>query len=521
MTLPHSGIIAAWLLSTAGAASSADITLEKFDVLDGSTHHMHIEGPIETGDAATITALTRNLPRGRNEMLAVSLNSPGGSVQEGLDIARTLQSLDMQVVTDVMTRDGNAGSCASACAYIFVGGTYRFLSVGSQLGVHQFRYSDDSLVPRSETTRDVQNRSADITALLSDAHVDPGFFSLMGITAPDDMTWVDLETLERFNVVNRERAYQENAFTLKGGTMKLLMTHIGLYGINRLTAQCIKGDVIFSSEIFLSEGLDVAPGQSGEAAISERFDFSVMVDRYTAAPDLLASQTYVDQGITTAFRLPADQLATIMTADLIDVRLVEKSGIFIGAGFDVSDGKVKDMVDSCMDLSRQAPSHLEGPQDTETTLSPVLVAASLGAVRRGQPSPEGPDTAVSLEEIAAALYNDYLAAWSEPNELALQLMDARYADVLDFYGAETTKNALMSEKIAFAERWPERRYAARPETFEISCPDASSCLVASIIDWEARSAARGKSASGVAWYGLGFDMETGLILFEEGKSQKR
>ncbi|KQI69171.1 hypothetical protein AN189_06265 [Loktanella sp. 3ANDIMAR09] len=521
MPLVRSCIVATWLLSAAGAASAAEITLDKFDVFDGRTHHMHIEGRIEPGDTARVRALTASLPAGRDEMLVVSLNSPGGSVQEGLDIARTLQAMDLNVIVDVMTRDGDPGICASACSYVFVGGTYRFLSAGSQLGVHQFRFVDDDLVRLSEVTRDVQNRSADITALLSDANVDPGFFSLMGATAPDDMTWVDLTTLERFNVVNRERAYQDNAFTLKGGAIKLVMTHIGLYGINRLTVQCLDSDVIFSSEILLSDPLDLGSGQSDGAEIPQRFDFNVMIDRFNTAPILHETQTYADQAITTVFGLPADQLAAILASDLVDVRLVEKSGAFIGAGFDVSDGKIKDMVESCVDLSRHPASRLEGLQDTQTTLSPVFVAASLGAARRGQPLSEGSDVAVSPEEMAVTLYNDYLAAWSKPNELALPLMNARYGDVLDFYGAEMTKDALMSEKITFAERWPERRYAARPGTFEISCPDASSCLVASIIDWEAHSAARGKSASGVAWYGLGFDMETGLVLFEDGKSQKR
>jgi hypothetical protein len=517
----YSFILAALLMSAATAASSAEITLDKFDVFDGRTHHMHIEGPIEAGDAAQIRTLTKFLPHGRDEILAVSLNSPGGNVQEGLDIAQALQAMDFQVVTDVMTRDGEPGSCASACSYIFVGGTYRFLSEGSRLGVHQFRYVRDALMPLSETTREVQSRSADITTLLSDALVDPGFFSLMDATAPEDMNWVDLETLERFNVVNRERAYQENEFTLSRGTMKLVMTHIGLFGINRLTAQCVEGDVIFSSEIFLSDGLAVPSGQADATAISERFNLNVMADRYAAAPDLVAPQRYVEQGIITEFRLSAEQLATLMTADLIDVRLVEQSGLFFGAGFDISDDKVKDLAESCMDLEPHATSTLGGPRDTETTLSPVFVAASLGAVRRGQSLPEGPAPSVPPEELAVALYHDYLAAWSEPNDAALSYMETRYADVLDFYGTEITSEKLMVEKATFAERWPERRYAARPGTFEISCPDEYTCLVASIIDWEAHSAVRGKSASGVAWYGLGFHMETGLVLFEDGKSRKR
>lgn len=509
------------LFNTVGFAAAAEISLNKFDLYDDRTHHLHIEGPIELGDAARIRNLTRGLPEGRNAILAVSLNSPGGNVQEGLDIARDFQGKDMQVVTDVMTLDGKPGSCSSACSYIFLGGNYRFLLDGSKLGVHQFRYVQDGLMPLSETTRAVQARSADITSLLSDAHVDPGFFSLMGATAPERMTWVDVETLERLNVVNRERDYQDNDFTLSRGQVQLVMTHIGLYGINRLTAHCAGDDVVFTSEILLSEGLAITADQKAADAIAERFNFTVMVDRYRTRPQIGAPQSYDGNGITTQFTLPANHLATLLTTELVDIRLVEESGIFIGAGFDVSDGRVKDIVESCVELEPQPASTLGGNPDVENTLSPVLVAALLGAARRGIQLPEVLEPQIAPEEAAVALYNAYLAAWSEPNSSALDFMDAHYANSLDFYGTVISKVKLMAEKRNFAERWPDRLYAARPDTFEISCKVEGTCLVAALIDWEAHSAARGKSSSGVAWYGLGFDMLTGEVLFEDGKSRRR
>lgn len=507
--------------AASGAALSADISLEKFDVFDNRTHHLHIEGPIVTGDLARIRRLTADLPRGRDERLAVSLNSPGGSVQEGLDIARAFQALDMQVVTDVMTLNGEPGICASACSYIFLGGRYRFLQVGSRLGVHQFAYVEDAWERRSETSRRVQQRSADITSLLSDAYVDPGFFTLMGSKGPEEMHWVDVATLERFKVVTWERAYQENDFTLTGGTTTLVMVHMGLYGINRLSAQCEDGDVAFTSEILLSDGLTVPPGRADAEAISDRFAFHVMSDRYATAPVLLSAQRYDEPGITTEFRLPAAQLATLLLAELLDVRLVEPSGLFIGAGFDIRDGRMKDLIESCMDVEAKAPSSLGGLPDTEMTESPVFVAASLGAARRGQPLPAAPNEPTAPEGMAVMLYDEYLAAWSSPNAEAMAYMDSRYGAVIDFYGSELSRTALIAEKLAFAERWPDRRYSARRETFDVRCPDAYTCLVSAIIDWEASSAARGKSSSGVARYGLGFDMETGQILFENGESRKR
>lgn len=150
-------LIAAFLAAGAGAVFSAQMTSERFDVFDDRTHHLYIEGTIERGDAKQVKALTAALTQGRDEILAVSLNSPGGDVQAGMDIARHLQSLKLQVVTNVMTSDGHPGSCASACSYIYLGGSFRYLNEGSRLGVHQFRYVQDILAPLSKAARIVQS----------------------------------------------------------------------------------------------------------------------------------------------------------------------------------------------------------------------------------------------------------------------------------------------------------------------------------------------------------------------------
>ncbi len=502
-------------------APAADISLAKVDAFDDQTFHLHIEGVIEPGDAARVRDLTRGVPEGRDVFLAVSLNSPGGSVQDGLEIAGHFQSLNLQVITDVMTLDGRPGSCASACSFIFLGGNYRFLLEGSKLGVHQFRYAQDMLMPLSETTRAVQALSADITRLLSEARVDPGFFSLMGDTAPEEMTWVDLPTLEGFNVVNRERAFQENDITLPGGQVQLVMTHIGIYGVNRLTATCLDGDMLFKSEILLSDHLGAKTGLGAQLKIAERFQFSVLVDRYRAKPQLVLPQTFDGTVITTQFSLPKVQLATLLSANLIDVRLVEESGLFVGAGFDVRDGRARDIVESCVELTPQPSSSLGGNQDIDVTLSPVLVAASLGGSTYAPAPVELTPRSGSLENDAIEYYEAYLAAWSEDNKSAMAFMDAQYAETIDFYGNLISKGELLLEKQKFAERWPDRHYTARQDTFEVSCKVEGVCLVAALIDWEAHSAARGKSASGIAWYGLGFDMSTGEVFFENGESRRR
>ena len=117
-------------------------------------------------------------------------------------------------------------------------------------------------------------------------------------------------------------------------------------------------------------------------------------------------------------------------------------------------------------------------------------------------------------------YTRYLADWSRDNEFAMAAMEEAYSAGVDFYGNDISKSSLLDEKREFAERWPERQYAARADTFDVVCQE-SSCVVSAMIDWYAHSPARGKTAQGEAWYNIGFDRLTGLIISEDGESRRR
>lgn len=132
------------MASWASASNSAEIVLfDDLASLSGQGSYLiHIDGPIEDGDADRLETLVSGLPKGRDNFLLVALNSPGGIVAEGLRMADVLQSAELQVVTDVMSFGGETADCASACSLVYLGGTYRYLQEGSRLGVHQFAFSD-------------------------------------------------------------------------------------------------------------------------------------------------------------------------------------------------------------------------------------------------------------------------------------------------------------------------------------------------------------------------------------------
>ncbi|MFC6496501.1 ATP-dependent Clp protease proteolytic subunit [Gemmobacter lanyuensis] len=504
------------------AARAADIQIfadPAIPELSGN-YLIHIDGLIEDGDADKLEAVVADLPKGRDNFLLVALNSPGGNLAEGLRMADVLQAAEIQVVTDVMGFGGTPADCASACSLVYLGGTYRYLQEGSRLGVHQFAFETDDIAAKSETTRQVQRMAANITDLLSRAYVDPGFFTLMGKTAPEDINWVDAETLRKLNVLNRERVYQENDFNLNDGRMSLVMSSVGMFGIHRLTASCENGTLAFLSETGVSEARTALTADMSGEQIASEFEFRILAQGYRTPPAKHLTQGYEEDFVFSSFSLDEITLSALSTAQTMDVRLVRENGLFLGSKFDLRDGRLSELISDCSGIVGQHPSILGGKPDNEESLSPVYAASYLLAVSEASPKSPVAQGDLTLEEEALARYLRYLEEWSLPNAEALTAMEAFYFPELYFYGKTLSREELMDEKRTFAERWPVRQYTAQPEGMEIRCLE-SGCLVAAFVNWEAFSPERNKSASGVAWYGLGFDARTGLIVLEDGKSQKR
>jgi tetratricopeptide (TPR) repeat protein len=71
--------------------------------------------------------------------------------------------------------------------------------------------------------------------------------------------------------------------------------------------------------------------------------------------------------------------------------------------------------------------------------------------------------------------------WSKPNAEALAGLDALYEDEVLYYGKLTKRAAIIKEKRAFAERWPERDYKPK-EPISVSCRD-NVCTVRGVVDF--------------------------------------
>jgi hypothetical protein len=94
---------------------------------------------------------------------------------------------------------------------------------------------------------------------------------------------------------------------------------------------------------------------------------------------------------------------------------------------------------------------------------------------------EQPQT--SLSGRATGLVLALAAHWSEPNAETLRALDELYMDKVFYHGKLTPRQAVLSEKRRFAERWPQRTYRVRPRSLTASCNVATEvCRVQGIMD---------------------------------------
>ena len=126
-----------------------------------------------------------------------------------------------------------------------------------------------------------------------------------------------------------------------------------------------------------------------------------------------------------------------------------------------------------------------------------------------------PSTApVTTEQVALAFADIYYMAWSMKDADAIHFLDSIYPDTINFYGKAVSKQAVLSEKIAFAQRWPTRAYSIKPGTARVTC--GSVCTITGIAEWFTSSQVRNKQSSGSAEFELTWNPATHKLEGESG-----
>src|SRR5262245_46016329 len=112
------------LVSGAHAASLQSTTSKDGKVI------VELNGPIAAGDSKQLEDLIRSANTAKKIVYAVRLNSPGGSLLEGVKLAVLIRN--GKIATSVTS----GSKCASACFIAFAAGAEKFVNYSGAVGVN-------------------------------------------------------------------------------------------------------------------------------------------------------------------------------------------------------------------------------------------------------------------------------------------------------------------------------------------------------------------------------------------------
>lgn len=126
------------------------------------------------------------------------------------------------------------------------------------------------------------------------------------------------------------------------------------------------------------------------------------------------------------------------------------------------------------------------------------------------------------EAQAKAFVLGLILSGSLPANDLLQLSENAYADSVQFYGKQITRQEVLADKKQYADRWPVRVSSARPDTIKVTCT-AVTCRVTGIYDWRVSNPTTRKRLSGVASFDYTVDMSGAgyRVVAEEGNVIER
>ncbi|KIC18037.1 MULTISPECIES: COG3904 family protein [unclassified Leisingera] len=183
-------------LFLASAVAAKEVLPQKFS-LQGKTLVYDTETEV-TGELAEITeedvSHLRNILKKSPEITELQLNSVGGSVYAGEEIAGLVLEYGLDTLVD--------GTCISACVDVFLAGERRRMTIGSSIGFHQRNWPSEAVHKyyRSERKRrrwatpfefgswiyeDTQSEVYEHLSYMVARGVDPGFAIETLRTDPD------------------------------------------------------------------------------------------------------------------------------------------------------------------------------------------------------------------------------------------------------------------------------------------------------------------------------------------------
>ncbi|WP_386682601.1 hypothetical protein [Loktanella sp. R86503] len=150
-----------------------------------------LTGQIAPGDAARFADFLTTVDPAPTQAF---LNSPGGSVQDALDMGRQIRSLGIN------TRMTATDICLSACPYLLAAGTARSVADGALVGVHQHYFGENTALPAFMAVENIQRGQGEVMEYLSDMDIDPLIMRHALLTPPDEIYLLTPAEMESYQL---------------------------------------------------------------------------------------------------------------------------------------------------------------------------------------------------------------------------------------------------------------------------------------------------------------------------------
>ena len=161
----------------------------RFTLVSGGV--MTAEGTIEPGAAKR---LADEIAARGEYVQTVALNSPGGSVEDAMSMARLLR--EKGIATEV----ADGALCASSCPLVLAGGKERRAGGKAAVGVHQFYAVGQEQTPPAQAMSDAQATTARITRLLDEMGVDPALWLHALDTPPRALYYLTTDEMAKYRL---------------------------------------------------------------------------------------------------------------------------------------------------------------------------------------------------------------------------------------------------------------------------------------------------------------------------------
>ena len=142
-----------------------------------------LRGEIFEGDSDKLKNIIRRADDNGDTVVILRLDSPGGSVLEGVKLADVVR--DEKIATSV----SGTAKCASACFMVFAAGSEKYVSYTARVGVHGA--SDE----HGRETAQSSAATISMARISQELGVPPSIIGKMVVTPPDEILWLTPDDL--------------------------------------------------------------------------------------------------------------------------------------------------------------------------------------------------------------------------------------------------------------------------------------------------------------------------------------